>query len=79
MTHAERHIIDTYSGLFESLSAVAKLELLERLAKSIRKGKKSKEKDFFNSFGAFPSDKPAEKIISDIRESREFRRKDLKL
>ncbi len=78
MTLAERHIIDTYSGLFESLSAVAKLELLERLAKSIRKGKKSKEKDFFDSFGAFPSDKPAEVIISDIRESRKFRKKDLK-
>ncbi len=47
MTHAERHIIETYSELFESLSSVSKLELLERLAKSIRKGRKSKEKDFF--------------------------------
>lgn len=48
MTHAERHIIETYSELFESLSSVSKLELLERLAKSIRKGRKSKEKDFFS-------------------------------
>jgi len=79
MTHAERHIVETYSGLFESLSSVIKLELLERLAKSIKKGKKSKEKDFFNSFGAFASDKTAEEIAGEIRESRAFKKKDLKL
>lgn len=79
MTHAERHIVETYSELFESLSSASKLELLERLAKSIRKGRKSKEKDFFSSFGGFISEKPAEVIIKDIRESRKFREKDLKL
>jgi hypothetical protein len=79
MTNAERHIIETYTGLFEGLNAVSKLELLERLAKSIRKGNKTKEKDFFSSFGAFASDKPAEEIAREIRESRKFRDKDLKL
>lgn len=79
MTHAERHIIETYSELFEGLSSVGKLELLERLAKSIRKGRKSNEKDFFSSFGGFASEKPAEEIIKDIRESRKFRSKDLKI
>lgn len=79
MTNAERHIIETYTGLFEGLNAVSKLELLERLAKSIRKGKKTKEKYFFSSFGAFASDKPAEEIAREIRESRKFRNKDLKL
>lgn len=79
MTQAERHIIETYSELFESLSSVSKLELLEWLAKSIRKGRKSKEKDFFSSFGGFASKKPAEKIIKNIRESRKFRSKDLQI
>ncbi len=78
MTQAERHIVETYSGLFESLSSVSKLELLERLAKSIRKGRTSKEKDFFSSFGAFSSDKSAEEINREIRESRKFSPKDLK-
>ena len=78
MTHAERHIVNTYSELFESLSSVSKLELLARLAKSIKKGRKSNEKDFFSSFGAFASDKPAEEIIKDIRESRKFKTRDLK-
>jgi hypothetical protein len=77
MTHAERHIVETYAELFDGLSAVSKLELLERLAKSIRKERKSKEKDFFNSFGGFVSEKPAEEIIMSIKESRKFRSKDL--
>ncbi len=79
MTHAERHIVETYSELFESLSSVSKLELLERLAKSIRKGRKSNEKELFSSFGGFASDKPAEEIIMEFMESRKFRAKDLKL
>jgi DNA-binding transcriptional ArsR family regulator len=79
MTHAERHIVETYSEIFESLSSVTKLELLERLAKSIRKGRKYNEKDFFSSFGGFISEKPAEDIIKDIKESRKFRMKDLNL
>lgn len=70
MTHAEKHIIETYSGLFESLSSISKLELLEKLAKSIRKDNKTKEKEFFKSFGAFASDKSAEEIAREIKESR---------
>jgi hypothetical protein len=77
MTHTERHIVETYSELFEGLSAVSKLELLERLAKSIRKDKKPKEKDFFSSFGGFESASTPEEIIKEIKESRKFRTKDL--
>lgn len=78
MTQAERHIVESYSGLFERLSSVSKLELIERLAQSIKKGRASNEKDFFSSFGAFGSNKPAEEISKEIRESRKFRKKDLK-
>ena len=76
MTHAERNIIETYANLFEGLSTGGKLELLERLASSTRKGKKISEKEFFS---AFVSNKTGEKIASEIRESRKFRDKDLKL
>ncbi|MFC0655074.1 hypothetical protein ACFFF3_03585 [Mongoliitalea lutea] len=61
------------------MSSENKLELLERLAKSIRKGKKTKEKDFFSSFGGFVSEKSAEEIAKDLRESRKFRSKDVKI
>lgn len=77
MTPAERHIVETYSGVFESLSSMSKLELIEKLAKSIRKDSKNKEKEFFKSFGAFVSEKSAEEITNEIRESRKFRNKDL--
>ena len=79
MTLTEKHIVETYSGIFESLSSVSKLELLEKLAKSIRKDSKSKEKEFFKSFGAFSSEKTAEEIALEIKESRKFRDKDLKI
>ena len=77
MTHTEKYIVDTYSGLFDGLNSITKLELLENLAKSIRKESKSGEKDFFNSFGAFASEKTPEEIIREIKNSRKFREKDL--
>jgi len=76
MTHTEKHIVETYSGIFDSLSAITKLELLEKLTKSIQKNTKSKEKEFFKSFGAFSSDKSPEEILKEIKESRVFKDKD---
>ena len=40
------------------------VELIERLSKSLKKEKNSKEKAFFKSFGAFSSDKSAEDIVT---------------
>lgn len=77
MTLTERHLIKTYSKLFESLNPLTKIELIEKLTMSLKKEKKSKESDFYKSFGAFESDKPAEELIEDLRESRKFIRKDL--
>jgi len=51
MTQVERHIVETYTGLFDNLSSSSKLELIEKLSKSLRKDFKSKEKEFFKSFG----------------------------
>jgi len=39
--------------------------LLEKLAKSLKKERKSRDKDFFKSFGAFGSEKSAEKIAKE--------------
>ena len=70
MSHAEKHIVNAYSGLFEGLSTASKLELIESLTKSLKA-----EKDlgkFYQSFGAFASNKSAEEIIADIKSSRRF-------
>ena len=66
MSHTEKYIVETYSGLFEGLSSLSKLELIENLSKSLNK-----------SFGAFASDKSAEEIIEEIRLSRKFRKKEI--
>lgn len=77
MTAAKKNIIDTYAALFEGLDAFTKLELIERLSKSLKKTKDVKEKAFYKSFGAFTTEKSAETIIKEIKTSRKFREKDL--
>jgi len=37
-----------------------------------------KDDNFYKSFGAFASKKPAEEIIADIKLSKEFRKKEIK-
>ena len=70
MTYTDRHIVETYSGLFEGLSTMNKIELIESLSKSLKTATKTKEDKFYKSFGAFASDKSAEEIIAEIKKSR---------
>ncbi|MVN20128.1 hypothetical protein [Mucilaginibacter arboris] len=77
MTYTDKHIIESYSKLFEGLSPSSKIGLIESLTKSLKKENKSVETIFYNSFGAFDLGKEAEEIIEDIRSSRKFREKDI--
>ena len=85
MTAVEQNIVNTYARLFEGLSKFARLELIERITLSLKEedkehkeDKKAKEDtDFFNLFGAFPDDKTAEEMVTEIKSSRQFREKDL--
>ena len=79
MTYTDKHIVDTYAELFEGLSPLHKLELIESLSKSLKTKKKYKEETFFKSFGAFASTKSAAEIIKEIKSSRKFRKKEIKL
>jgi len=79
MTTIDKNILNTCSSLFEGLSSYNKLELIEILKKSIKKDHNNREKNFFNSFGSFASDKSPEDIITDIKVSRKFRAKQFKL
>jgi len=79
MTFADRNIIDIYTNMLEGLSPVSKLELIENLSKSIRKEKTSKEAAFYKSFGGFISEKSAEETIKEIKSSRKFRKREIKL
>ncbi len=79
MSYTDKQIVATYAGLFEGLSVDNKIDLIEQLSKSIKKEKKNRDKAFYNAFGAFASNQPAEKIIKEIRASRKFRTKDISL
>lgn len=78
MTVATKNIIDAYSSLFEGLDSFTKLELIERLSKSLKKEKVNKDKAFFKSFGALPTNDSPEEILAAIKASRRFIEKDLK-
>ena len=77
MSFTNRHIVDTYTELLEGLSQVNKIELIDVLSKSLHSETWKKEKAFFNSFGAFGSEKKAEDIIKDIRASRKFKKREI--
>ncbi|TRX37607.1 hypothetical protein [Flavobacterium restrictum] len=73
MSYTERHIIETYSMLFDGLSPLSKIKLIESLTKSLKKGKTEKGATFYKSFGAFSTDKTAEEVVLEIKSSRKFK------
>jgi len=75
MDYTEKHIVESYTDLLEGLSPLSKIELIENLSKSLKAENKFKDGAFYQSFGAFASDKPAEDIIKDIKASRRFKKK----
>jgi hypothetical protein len=79
MTVANRNIVDAYSALFEGLDVTTKSKIVENLSDSIKRSESNRDgEEFFKAFGAFESEKSAEEIISEIKSSRTFRKKDLK-
>ena len=78
MTFTEKNIIENYLGLFENLNSMSKLELIEKLTKSLKSESKSKESNFYKSFGAFSTEKSSDEIIAEIKLSRKFRNKEIK-
>ena len=78
MTFTDKNIIENYFGLFESLNSMSKLELIEKLTKSLKAENKSKENNFYKSFGGFSSEKTSDEINIEIKSSRKFRTKEIK-
>ncbi|MFA7446061.1 MAG: hypothetical protein WCY89_08955 [Flavobacteriaceae bacterium] len=74
MSTAELNIIDGYIGLLENLSPSSKLDLISKLTNSLKSDFKKKKPSFKKAYGAFESDKSAEEIIEEIRNSRNFNR-----
>jgi len=67
--------VDNYFGLLRNLSKETKLKLIAKLSNSIIEDSASENVNVVdNFFGTFKSDKSAEEIIKEIRESRTFNR-----
>ncbi len=79
MSYTENHLVEVYTGLLESLSAESKAAIIKRLSNSVTSEEETKEAKFYSSFGAFASDKSAEEIIKEIKTSRKFGNKEIKL
>lgn len=79
MTFTEKNIVENYLGLFENLNSMSKLELIAKLTKSLKSERKSKETNFYKSFGAFSTEKSSDEINAEIKSSRKFRNKEIKL
>jgi hypothetical protein len=77
MSYTERHIIETYSIMFNGLSSLSKIELIESLTKSLKKDKIEKFDTFYKSFGAFSAEKTAEEIVMEIKSSRKFKNREI--
>lgn len=77
MSDTERHIIKTYSTMFNGLSPLSKIELIEILTKSLKKDKMEKGDTFYKSFGAFSTEKTAEEIVLEIKSSRKFKKTEI--
>ena len=67
-------LVDNYFGLLRSLSKENKLRLIAKLSNSIAEETFVDENLADKFYGAFKSEKRAEDIIKEIRESRTFNR-----
>lgn len=73
-TNTSTILIDNYFGLLSSLSKENKMKLIAKLSNSVVDDSVEEENLADKFYGAFKSEKSAEEIIKEIRDSRTFNR-----
>jgi hypothetical protein len=63
-------MVDGYFELLTNLSLDEKLELISRLSASAKSQKSDDKETFRKAYGSFDSEKSADQIIQEIRDSR---------
>jgi len=71
----ETEILDNYLGLLDNLNPNLKLKLIEKLSKSVKNDISKKTDKMGKAFGTWKDSRDTEKIIAEIRNSRDFSRK----
>lgn len=72
MTTDNAIFIDNYFGLLSGLDRESKIQLMAKLSNSIAKESSNKEDVVDKFFGAFETEKSAEQMIEEIRNSRRW-------
>lgn len=73
-TNINTTLIDGYFGLIKNLSPEIKLDLIEKITKTLKIDLSNNNESMQKSFGAWQSSQPAEVIIDETRASRNFNR-----
>jgi len=66
--------LESYFGLIRNLSPELKLDLIEKLSKTLKSSLSENQSSYKSTFGAWKSDKSADEIIAELREKRSFNR-----
>ena len=74
MKTSNSRLLNSYWGSIESLHTSWKLDLIEKLTQSIRQNLQQDSNTMKNAFGAWASDRSAEQIILELRNSRSTNR-----
>ncbi len=73
-TDVHTNLINGYIRLLKNLSPDNKLDLIEKLTKSLRLDLTGERTSLKQAFGAFQSDQSADELIRELRDSRHFKR-----
>lgn len=70
MEKAQRNILNIYWGLINNLSNKWKLDLIEKLSKSVRENMNPTPNRMELAFGAWEDDRTADELINELTSSR---------
>ncbi|MCF6171992.1 MAG: hypothetical protein L3J31_07540 [Bacteroidales bacterium] len=73
-TDINTSLIESYFGLTKNLSPEIKLDLIEKLTKTLKGKLTEKKNSVKKAFGAWESDISADEIIAELRTARHFSR-----
>ncbi|AOR29330.1 hypothetical protein OAD49_01635 [Flavobacteriaceae bacterium] len=67
-------LLDNYFGLIKNLSPEIKINLIEKIAKTLKGNVTSSNSSLTDAFGAWKSKKSADEILIELRDHRNFDR-----
>ncbi len=73
-TEVNTKLLENYFGLIRNLSPEIKINLIEKIANTLKGSASNNNTSINDAFGGWKSDKSADEIISELRENRNFNR-----